>query len=77
MDSVQPRISLIYTTNNEKKPGLVGMCSKKIFQNHISGFVANFAGFAHIPKYTYIAKSALAFALQARHLSTNDALHIR
>ena len=26
------------------------MCSKKKFQNHISGFVADFAGFAHICK---------------------------
>ena len=39
MDAVQPRSS--------KKPGLVGVLEKN-FQNHISGFVADFAVFAHI-----------------------------
>ena len=48
MDSVQPRISLIYTTNknNEKNLG-PKVSSKKIFQNHILAFFADFAGFAH------------------------------
>ena len=47
MAPVQPRISLIYTTNNEKNLA-PKVCSKKYFQNHISGFLADFAGFVHI-----------------------------
>ena len=44
---VEPRISLIYY-KQRAKPGLVGVLEKKKIQNHISGFVADFAGFAHI-----------------------------
>ena len=38
--------SYIYYKQREK-PGLVGALEKK-FQNHISGFFAQFAGFTHI-----------------------------
>ena len=54
MDPVQPRIFLIYTTNNEKSLA-PKVCSKKNFQKHILGFVADFGRFAHIySHYLYI-----------------------
>ena len=51
MDSVQPGISLIYTTNNEKNVA-PKVRSKKNFKNHISGFVADFRRFAPGCKYS-------------------------
>ena len=50
MDAVQSRISLIYTTNNEKNL-TPKVCSKKNFQNPISAFFADFA-----EKYSLLLK---------------------
>ena len=54
MDPIQPRIFLINTTNNEKNL-TPKVCSKKNFQKHLQGFVADFGRFAHIYIYHHHA----------------------